>query len=442
MKPVLLFSLLFACAVGGLAAAERVALVIGNNEYAHADKLKTAVSDSQAVAAALEKLDFETIVLGNAGLDEMMGGLLTLRGKAEGAKVVLVYFAGHGIEARNANYLLPVDAQLQSEIQLKKQTVSLSEVLDEVREMAVPACMVILDCCRNNPLRGRSWLTSSRSFRSGLAPLKEETMEEATLVIYSASPGKPALDRLDDKDKHSPFTQALLEELPKPGVHSFEVFGRVEESVLTRTGHEQKPRIFYNGSTVPFRTFTFAREPAAPVAAPPVIIPAPPAIQPAMPAVAEAPPPTLAPSVPAAAPAPPPVVTATPAAATPALPASGYFDLETVYGSGPYSGYNRYSRSQILKQAQQKFKTAGHYGLTPDGESGPGTQRAIISYQEAQKLPVTGRLDAATLESLGLQGQSQMKAPEPARDPKEFVPKRLPPPERRPAAKDDFFRDT
>ena len=151
-----------------------------------------------------------------------------------------------------------------------------------------------------------------------------------------------------------------------------------------------------------------------------------------MPVVMQAPP--------APAPTPQPTISDAPPSsqpAAPALPASGYFDLDALYVSSPYAAYNRYSRSQILKQAQQKLKTAGLYTSSPDGESGPGTQRAILAYQQAHSLPLTGKLDTATLESLSLSGQSQMSAPAPASRPQPSMPKP------RPAARsDDFFRNT
>ncbi|MBK8091917.1 MAG: peptidoglycan-binding protein [Verrucomicrobiaceae bacterium] len=157
--------------------------------------------------------------------------------------------------------------------------------------------------------------------------------------------------------------------MPQPGVHSFEVFGRIEERVLRSTDSRQKPRIFYNGSTLPFRNFTFATA-VAPAPAPvmPVVVQAPPAPAP-MPqsTISDAPPP----SQPTA----------------PALPASGYFDLDALYLSGPYAAYNRYSRSSILVQVQKKLKAAGLYTSSADGESGPGTQRAILAYQQAHSLP-------------------------------------------------------
>lgn len=379
-------------------AAERVALVIGNDAYQHARPLKAAVNDATAVATSLQKLGFDTISASNAGLEQMVEAMETLKIKAAGAQAVLVYYAGHGIESQGANYLIPVDAKLEKEVQLQFQSVNLNSVLDKLTALHVPARMVILDCCRDNPLEGRTWLATRSAGGGGLGELPVQNLPAATLVVYAASPGKPSLDRLSPTDLHSPFTQALLDTLPEPGVHSFEVFGRVEEAVLTRTEGRQSPRVFYNGSTLPFRNFTFSGQPSAASA----------------PAVADTPPAPVAQPMPQV---PPNVVSSppeAPQASLPTLPASGYFDLDGLYLSGPYASYNRYSRSSILAQVQKKLKAAGLYTSSADGEPGPGTQRAILAYQQAHGLSLTGQLDTATLDSLGLSGQSQMTPPKPA----------------------------
>jgi hypothetical protein len=361
-----------------LHAAERVALVIGNDAYQHARPLQTAVNDAAAVAGALQQLGFETVTVSNAGLERMVEVMQTLKAKAAGAQAVVVYYAGHGIESEGVNYLVPVDAKLEREIQLKTQALSVDDVLEDLKRMSVPARMVILDCCRDNPLEGRSWL-ATRGGGSGLAALDQDTLNEATLVVFSASPGKPALDRINDTDTHSPFTQALLDQLPQPGVHSFEVFGRVEERVIRLTSGKQKPRLFYNGSTLPFREFRFAQGGA--VAAP-------------MP-VASTQPPTV-PDAPAAG---------------PVLPERGYFDLEALFDSGPYAKYNSYSRARILRQAQDQLKAEGLYTSSADGAPGPGTQRGIIGWQRAHGVPVSGKLDTATLMGMRLDGIREQQAP-------------------------------
>jgi hypothetical protein len=416
-----------------LPAAERVALVIGNDAYQHARKLNAAVNDATAVAGALEKLDFEVVRATNAGLDDMMLAMETVKQKAVGADAVLVFYAGHGVESGGVNYLVPVDALLEREIHLKKQTVSLDEILADLKTLNVPARMVILDCCRDNPIEGRSWLATRSAGGGGLAALSQDTLAEATLVVYAASPGKPALDRVGNTDTHSPFTAALLAELPKPGAHSFEMFGKVEDTVIQSTDGRQAPRLFYNGSTQPFRNFFFAT--AIPVPAPQNTAPAPtPIPQPAAPVMTQEAPPAPAPSFPTPADTPP-----TPAISL-ALPSRGYFSTDELFATGPYAAYNSYSQSRLLKMAQEKLKALGHYTGTPDGVTGPGTQRALITWQQSTALPVTGRLDATSLEKLGLTGISQMTAPAPVQRPTPSRPAPSRPKPRPPA--DDFFRNS
>lgn len=416
-----LLSVPLVSAVAHLHAAERVALVIGNDAYQHARPLNTAVNDATAISISLKQLGFDVLPVQNAGVEVLLESLGNLGERARGAEAVVVYYAGHGIESGGVNYLVPVDAKLEREVQLRTQTVSLDTVLDELKQMNVPARMVILDCCRDNPIQGRSWL-ATRSAGNGLAALAQDALAEATLVVYSASPGKPALDRLETKDAHSPFTSALLEQLPRPGLHSFEMFGQVEDAVIQKTNGRQAPRLFYNGSTQPFRNFRFGPDAGSSPPAPVVAAPAP------MPVIQSMPPP------------------AGPSPVMPLLPASGYFDLDAVFLSGPYAGFNRYSRGQILKQAQTKLKAAGLYASSSDGQPGPGTQRAILSYQQAHSLPLTGKLDAATLESLGLSGQSQMTPPKPAPEKPAYRPQSAPSkpkPRPRPSTPtDDFFRNS
>jgi hypothetical protein len=267
MKAILI-ALAAACS---LPAAERAALVIGNNNYEHATKLDTAVNDAAAMATSLRALGFDVIFVNDATVETLLEGFATLAQRSQGAEAVVVFYAGHGIESGGVNYLVPVDARLEREVQLRTQAVSLGTVLDELKRMNVPARMVLLDCCRNNPLEGRSWLTT-RTAGNGLAALAQDHLAEATMVVFSASPGKPALDKVGDNDTHSPFTTALLEQLAKPGMHSFEMFGLVEDAVLRHTEGRQAPRIFYNGSTQPFRNFRFAtgkQPPSAPASLPP-----------------------------------------------------------------------------------------------------------------------------------------------------------------------------
>jgi len=127
-----------------------------------------------------------------------------------------------------------------------------------------------------------------------------------------------------------------------------------------------------------------------------------------------------------------PTGNAPPAPAIPAdLPATGFFEREELFATGPYADYNTYSQTTILKQVQEQLKKRGHYTGSADGSRGPNTQSGILAYQRANSLPVSGRLDPATLSSLGLTGIQPLTAPKPISKPAAPTKPR--------AVSDDFF---
>jgi hypothetical protein len=391
---ILAISSIALCAATEAQAGKRVALVIGNDNYQHASRLNAAVNDARAVALALEQLNFTVVKVENAGIGAMHEALDRAKVEAPGADAFLFYYAGHGIESDEVNYLIPVDAKLERETELKFQTLSLDGILDEVKKLEVKARMLILDCCRDNPLQGsRSW-ASTRSAGGGMGSVTAEDLAEATLVMYSASPGKPALDRVSDSDRHSPFTTALLEQLPKPGVHSFETFCRVEESVRQRTSLKQCPLIFYNGSSIPFRNFAFDGSGSPYVAQP----------------IQETPPPPIS-NLNTNWAAQANVIASSPPVVALPLATTEFLSLDELFEGTDYADYNGYSKKGILAKAQEKLKKAGVYLDKVDGETGPKTHAAINTWQRSRGLPVTGRLDAETQASLDMPHMDEMFPP-------------------------------
>ncbi len=254
-------------------AADRVALVIGNNHYAHARSLKTAVPDAQAMAETLEKdLNFTVILRTDATLDDFTEAMVDFLSQAQNATAVLIYFAGHGMEstALGGNYLIPVDAQLEKEAHLESQAYSLESLMGKLKSVPAPLRLLILDCCRNNPLEGRAW-TGGRG-EGGLAAIDLQRLDAATMVVYSASPGKVARDQISLSDPHSPFATALLTEIRRPGSNAFSAFASVEESVYSVTGQTQRPKVFFSGNLAPFQRFVFlAGTGSSPPTPPPAI---------------------------------------------------------------------------------------------------------------------------------------------------------------------------
>lgn len=272
MKHSLLLFLSVWWSLLGVASAERAALVIGNNAYTHARKLETAVEDAKAVAAKLEAMGFNVVLQTDAkhnDFSEVVSEFLT---QAKDAEVVFIYYAGHGMESQElgGNFLIPVDAELEKESHLESQAYALDTLLKRLGTLSAPVRMLVLDCCRNNPLEGRSW--SSGRGTNGMGMLDLQRLDAATMVVYSASPGKIAKERILPSDLHGPFATALLAELGDPGASAFRTFARVERRVFESTREVQRPKTFFSGSLDPFDAFVFvplgSAGPTAPVVMP------------------------------------------------------------------------------------------------------------------------------------------------------------------------------
>jgi uncharacterized caspase-like protein len=168
-------------------------------------------------------------------------------GIARNADIAVVYYAGHGIEFDGSNYLIPVDAELASDVDVDDETISLDRImrmLDPVKRLR----LVILDACRENPFAKKMTRTvASRSVGRGLAKIEVTTTD--TLVAFAAKAGMTAADGSGD---HSPFTAALLDSLAIPGLDLRIAFGRVRDEVMKNTDNKQEPYVYgsIGGSTI------------------------------------------------------------------------------------------------------------------------------------------------------------------------------------------------
>jgi uncharacterized caspase-like protein len=251
----------------GLASAERrVALIIGNSTYKNVQPLANPAKDAAAVGALFKKAGFEVVEskldLGNTA---MRRAIREFTGTAKNADIAVVYYAGHGIEFDGTNYLIPVDAELASDVDVEDETISLDRVmrmLDPVKRLR----LVILDACRENPFAKKMTRTiASRSMGRGLAKIEVTTTD--TLVAFAAKAGMTAADGTGD---HSPFTAALLDTLATPGLDVRIAFGRVRDEVMKSTDNKQEPYVYgsIGGSTVALVSKPPEKQaPAAPAAA-------------------------------------------------------------------------------------------------------------------------------------------------------------------------------
>ncbi|MCF6328622.1 MAG: caspase family protein [Henriciella sp.] len=231
--------LIASCALMLSAIAEtgKVALVIGNSNYQMQGwQLPNPVNDATLIAGTLSDLGFEVTLLLDSNQRDMLqafadhGDRLTAAGEDA---VGVLYYAGHGMQSRGDNYLIPVDADAQTEQRMWIQAPKLDQALQFMQSAGNAVNFVIMDACRNNPLP-----SESRSLGRGLASVSRAN---GLLISFATEPGNVALD---GDGANSPFTKALSEVLPSEGLIAEQVFKRVAERVRNATNGAQTP--FYN----------------------------------------------------------------------------------------------------------------------------------------------------------------------------------------------------
>lgn len=223
----------FAVSAAMAATGERIALVIGNANYEALSALSNPENDARDVAKTLEALQFEVVLAIDADRRGMARAIRDFGRQLTGAgtdAVGLFFYAGHGVQARNRNYLMPLHAQVIGEADLDIEAIDANWVLRQMEDAGNGLNIIILDACRNNPFRG-----SFRSADRGLARVNAPT---GSIVAYSAAPGQVAAD---GDGRNSPYTAALIQAMQEPGVELSHVFRRVRNSVTAATGGDQTP---------------------------------------------------------------------------------------------------------------------------------------------------------------------------------------------------------
>ena len=244
-------------------ADKRVALVIGNSAYKNVNRLKNPANDAAAIVAVFKAAGFDSVDLRqDLNVVEMRRALREFGNKTRDADVAVIYYAGHGIELDGTNYLIPVDATLETDTDVYDETFALDRVLVAV-EPAKQLRLVILDACRDNPFAKTMKRTiGSRAIGRGLA--KVEPSSPNTMIAFAAKAGSTASD---GDGKNSPFALALVDHLTKPGLDLRKAFGFVRDDVLKATSNAQEPFVYgsLGGNDV-----TLVPAAPAPVAAAPV----------------------------------------------------------------------------------------------------------------------------------------------------------------------------
>jgi hypothetical protein len=220
-------------------AAKRVAFVVGNSAYKNVAPLPNPAVDARSMAKLLRNVGFDVVEGSNLSRDKMTEKLLDFGKRAEGADVALFFYAGHGIAINGTNYLLPVDADLKSEMDVKLGAAINVDLTLEQTMGDAKVKLVFLDACRDNPFAAKirsAKATRSVSVQAGLAEMKSG---EGTLIAFATGPGQTALD--GEAGTNSPFTRALLANIASPGVEIQQAMTRVRAQVNEETNKNQLP---------------------------------------------------------------------------------------------------------------------------------------------------------------------------------------------------------
>ena len=275
------------------AAGERFALVIGNAKYPDAEApLKEPLNDARDVADELKRDGFTVDIGENLTGEQMRRAFDRLYGKIKPGSVALVFFSGFGVQSSRQSYMIPVDAQIWTEADVRRDGFSLENVLGEINSRGAGVKIALVDASRRNPFERRF-----RSFSAGLAPV---IAPNGTLVMYSAALSSVISDNGSD---HSLFVKELLKEIRTPDLMAEETLNRTRVGVTRASRSEQVPWISSSlaedFSFIPSGSGPRPANPQPPVVGTPAPLPAP--APPSLPAPAPPGPPVIA------APASPPV---------------------------------------------------------------------------------------------------------------------------------------
>jgi hypothetical protein len=419
------------------ATPPKEALLIANGKYSHFAGLAHPEPDAAKLGAALEGLGFRVRMVSDASREQMLDAIAEFElGLRNTGAIAFFHYGGHGLQVDGKNYLLPADADIPDERRVATRAVALDEVMSAMDAAAARASIIVIDACRDNPLPAGSGRNLARGLSVvGLKP-------KNSIVIYAAEAGSKALDGL--------FTPILANSLQQKGRSINQIMMSVRSEVYAKSNGQQTPgeynQLFeelflwlkpdsqqdsslsennFEQQQFLLKTAQIKNELANQsaetitdaIAAGNLDLASSALIRFSELAPADSRVENLrirlkealqiksekekqANSLP------------------PDLPATGFFNLGEIFKGGPYNGYNSYSRKIILQKAQETLRKRNLYSASGDGSAGPKTQQAIIDFQRAQGIRVSGRLDSATISGLALDSLAEIPAPTPKPTPK------------------------
>lgn len=208
---------------------QHTALVIGNGTYPTGG-LKNPLNDADDIADMLEKLGFDVMSHKDAGQRQMEDAIQAFYRRLQKGGVGLFYFAGHGVQVQGHNYLIPVDARIESESDVRFEAVDAGRVLGKMEDAGNPVNIVILDACRDNPF--------TRSFRTKARGLTRMDAPTGSFIAFATAPGATAAD---GEGRNGTFTKYLLRHMGKKGLTINQILMHTRKNVIAQTNRKQVP---------------------------------------------------------------------------------------------------------------------------------------------------------------------------------------------------------
>ena len=225
----------------------KIALVVGVNDYQHFDKLDKCVNDAVAMSEFLEVAGFEVILLKKKKKNDLEEAIKLYKAKINDDGVALFYYSGHGLQLEQYNFLVSVDSEIKTINDIPYNSTNLSVLLSDLEEDLKFTHIIILDACRKNP------------FNTGLIEtipgIEKKSLKKGTLIAYAASPGKPSLERKEDKN--GVFTQHLLSNLYLTNINIEQVLKNTRTEVLSYTDNRQ---LTWEETSLYGKSFVFLEE--------------------------------------------------------------------------------------------------------------------------------------------------------------------------------------
>jgi uncharacterized caspase-like protein len=213
--------------------ASRLALVIGNGHYPDANApLTQPINDARAITAALRREGFEVDVVEDASRNDINGAVDRLKARINSESVVMLFFGGYGVQAGRESYMIPIDAAIWKESDVRRQGVSIESVLGAIKEKGARARIAVIDASRRNPYERRF-----RAFSHGLAPINAP---DNALILSSATPGKVADD---SSGQNSVLVTELLNNIGSKAAGAEALFSKTRIAVSRASDGAQVPSV-------------------------------------------------------------------------------------------------------------------------------------------------------------------------------------------------------